>query len=341
MKKRRILSITAAVVSCMIFISAAAFAEGTNENIGYETFCTELADVLREKHVDGGSAQNTDEYLKNVGVFDNIADLNTNGEMRYIDAKAMLINALSDDKDKIMQLGNYPTGYAIAYKALFGETEDERNLPSNSLLTRAKADEILRLAKRYVCDKTWLAAYNAVKDSGMFVPTEYSAENMSRTLTRAEAAMTIAAVKADEISKLSDYAPDFVDVTAGTAASGAIGALQKLGIFNGYEDGTFRPDNNISILEFYKACICAADLEQYGRGEYPDRYTALVTYFDLCGGMGNKTGFFEKLDTPITYGQAIQIVYNIWLDKENVMLGDLSKTAAEYKILYMTKTAGL
>ena len=34
MKKRRILSITAAVVSCMIFISAAAFAEGTNENIG-------------------------------------------------------------------------------------------------------------------------------------------------------------------------------------------------------------------------------------------------------------------------------------------------------------------
>lgn len=230
-------------------------------------------------------------------------------------------------KKKIIQLGKYPTGYAIAYKAMFGETEDEKNLLSNSLLTRAKADEILLLARRYVCDKTWLAAYNAVKDSGMFVPTEYSERNMNRTLTRAESSMLIAAVKSDEISNLSDYTPDFVDITADTAASGAIGALQKLGIFNGYEDGTFRPDNNISILEFYKVCICAANLEQYGRGEYPDRYTALVTYFDLCGGMGNKIDFFEKLDAPITYGQAIQIVYNVWLDKENVMLCGLSKTA--------------
>ena len=179
------------LVLSLLFIlnSTAVLAEGTDENIGYETFCTELADVLREKHVDGGSAQNTDEYLKNVGVFDNIADLNTNGEMRYIDAKAMLINALSDDKEKIMQLGKYPTGYAIAYKALFGETEDERNLPSNSLLTRAKADEILRLAKRYVYDKTWLAAYNAVKDSGMFVPTEYSVgTNIPESLTALYAA---------------------------------------------------------------------------------------------------------------------------------------------------------
>lgn len=100
MKKRRILSITAVLVSCMIFISSAASAEGTNENIDYETFCTEFADILCEKHVDGGSAQNTNEYLKNVGVFDNIADLNTNNDMHYIDAKTMLMNALSDDKEK-------------------------------------------------------------------------------------------------------------------------------------------------------------------------------------------------------------------------------------------------
>ena len=287
MKKRRFLSITATVVSCMVFISAAAFAENTDEtindeNIAYAVFCDELASVMRDKHIGDYSTENTDEYLKTTGVFDNIVGLNTDGELRYIDAKAMLMNALSGNKAAIMQLGKYPTGYAVAYKALFGTTEDERNLSTDSLLTRTKSDEILRLAKRYICDKTWTTAYNAVKSSGLIEPSEYSGENIGRTLTRAESATIISGVKADEISKLTEFSPQFGGVDSENAAASAIGALPKLGIFNGYEDGTFRPDNNISILEFYKACICAADLDQYGRGEYPDRYTALVTYFDLC-----------------------------------------------------------
>jgi len=52
-------------------------------------------------------------------------------------------------------------------------------------------------------------------------------------------------------------AATFTDVTEGTSVYKAVDVLNKLGVINGYDDGTFKPDNNVTRDEAAKILVCA------------------------------------------------------------------------------------
>ena len=52
-------------------------------------------------------------------------------------------------------------------------------------------------------------------------------------------------------------AAKFSDVTEGGNTEEAVTVLNKLGVINGYEDGTFRPNNTVTYEEAIKMIVCA------------------------------------------------------------------------------------
>lgn len=77
-------------------------------------------------------------------------------------------------------------------------------------------------------------------------------------------------------------------------------------IINGYEDGTFKPDECVTIAEFLKMVVCAGkyDLIRHGDCLWPDFYINTATENNLI---------FEKYqeyNNAITRYQACDIIYN-------------------------------
>lgn len=93
-------------------------------------------------------------------------------------------------------------------------------------------------------------------------------------------------------------------------ASNDIVFLKNLGVLNGYADGSFRPDSNISRAEFATMVVRAAqwDLETY-QGEYfdvaeNDWYASIVATMLSCGVMSGSDGSFRPNDL-ITREEAV------------------------------------
>lgn len=92
--------------------------------------------------------------------------------------------------------------------------------------------------------------------------------------------------------------------------------LSEFGIINGYEDGTFRPDNNITRAEFSKMIICATGynyFENEDNGEFVDvpnshwgnEFIYVAKKFGIVNGTTSST--FEP-ESNITYEQAIKMI---------------------------------
>lgn len=73
---------------------------------------------------------------------------------------------------------------------------------------------------------------------------------LNDTITRAEAAVLVTkALDLDQVAQASKYASNFKDVATNHWALGYVNVVAGRGIVNGYPDGTFRPDANISYAE--------------------------------------------------------------------------------------------
>ena len=59
---------------------------------------------------------------------------------------------------------------------------------------------------------------------------------------------------------------DFSDVAADAAYAEAVNVGAALGLFNGYEDGTFKPEGDITRAEFAAIVIRALGLEAQANG---------------------------------------------------------------------------
>lgn len=91
-------------------------------------------------------------------------------------------------------------------------------------------------------------------------------------VTRAEfAKMTVEALDASEVSGLEC---NFTDVDSGAWYYNAVALLSSMGLINGYDDGTFRPNENVSLEEAIKITVCALGYYTMGEknGGYPDGY---------------------------------------------------------------------
>ena len=96
----------------------------------------------------------------------------------------------------------------------------------------------------------------------------------------------------------------FSDVAEDASYLEAVTMLSKLGIINGYEDGTFLPDNTITRAEAAKVLVCALNAEDSAKGmadqelftdvpktHWAAGYVNYAANFGIIAGRGN--GIFD------------------------------------------------
>ncbi|MGE5328185.1 MAG: S-layer homology domain-containing protein [Deltaproteobacteria bacterium] len=139
------------------------------------------------------------------------------------------------------------------------------------------------------------------------------------------------------------FAATPADVT-GTAYEDAVGKLVTLGIIKGYEDGTFKPDQNITRAEFAKiACYiigvqAAADLAK-GKTKFSDVSADnwASGYINVAAEKGMIKGYPDKTFKPsanVTYAEAITILVRA------VGMGDyVEKAGGTWPANYLEKAA--
>lgn len=105
-----------------------------------------------------------------------------------------------------------------------------------------------------------------------------------RNITRAEAAAIFFRLLTDETRELyRDRTNPFSDVNAEDWFNEAISTLNGMGILNGYDDGTFRPDN----------CITRAEL------------TKIAVSFSTAAGLSGKAASFADVAADAWYGSCV------------------------------------
>ncbi len=148
-----------------------------------------------------------------------------------------------------------------------------------------------------------LAALDVISgyEDGTFKP--------DNNITRAEVATLIAAAlnrSADAEGAKGTTAFADVNTEAKLWASGYINIGTSVGYISGYEDGTFKPDNNVTFAEIVSMLVRATEYGRYAEylGGWPNGYLAV----------GKEKGITEGVsaanNTPVTRAQVAQMIYN-------------------------------
>lgn len=89
-------------------------------------------------------------------------------------------------------------------------------------------------------------------------------------ITRAEAATIFTKAFGSDFDGSKSYPSTFLDVSSGAWYANAIGYMQKSGIIEGYEDGTFRPNDMIKRSEFVSIIAKMKKLSPEGKPSFID-----------------------------------------------------------------------
>jgi len=119
------------------------------------------------------------------------------------------------------------------------------------------------------------------------------------------------------------------DVSDDTELGGAVKALEEYGVINGYEDGTFRPYNDITRAEFCKMINTLFGFTDVGVNDFNDispedwfyRHILIANEYEYIKGFEDNTfRGYEK----VTREQASVIIYRITplLEVENIPITD-------------------
>ncbi len=128
-------------------------------------------------------------------------------------------------------------------------------------------------------------------------------------VTRAEfTAMLLRTRGMGSIGSTSLENPPFPDVTTSDVswAIGNIRTAREMGIINGYDDGTFKPNNNVSYEEAVKMIVCAlgyGDMGAEGAFWY-SKYLMTATSLGFLEGAGG------AVSTPATRATIANMLYN-------------------------------
>lgn len=115
---------------------------------------------------------------------------------------------------------------------------------------------------------------------------------------------------------------EFMDIEKHWAKD-EIQLLVKENVINGYGDGTFKPNNNITVCEFLKILIEMADYDLIAQGKaWPDWYIATAMHNNLI-----KLSEFDDYSSFITRGEAVKIIANY------VGLDDVKKSSNKFQDL--------
>lgn len=134
------------------------------------------------------------------------------------------------------------------------------------------------------------------------------------SITRAEVAAIFSRLLADT-SEVA-FTDTFSDVSAGDWYAGAVSKMVKHGIINGYEDGTFKPEQNISRAEYATIASRFAVLSQDAANKFSDvdsGYWA-AGYINSAAEKGWINGYDDgtfKPEAAITRAEAVTITNRV------------------------------
>lgn len=130
-------------------------------------------------------------------------------------------------------------------------------------------------------------AVNQLKDYGIIQGDPNGDLRLDDGITRAEFVKVICKLNATEVSEGEATATPFSDVPSKHWASGYIYAAYGLGFANGYEDGIFKPDEDITYSEVVKMLVGLLGYTPFAEnnGGYPQGYLRTA----------NRYGFFNEV----------------------------------------------
>lgn len=137
-------------------------------------------------------------------------------------------------------------------------------------------------------------------------------QKTSRKAFATTAAAVMAATAVTPVASFAASTTSFPDVPAGEYAD-AINNLVGKGIINGFDDGTFKPNNPVTREQAAKILATALKLDTTGTENYPDvspdnwsyKYIVAVTKAGIFG--GDENGNFKPFDN-LTRQQAAKII---------------------------------
>ena len=156
-----------------------------------------------------------------------------------------------------------------------------------------------------------LAALGVIKgyEDGSFKP--------DNNITRAEVAtMVVAALNRTADAEGSKGSTKFADMNteAKNWATGFVNIGVSEGFISGYEDGSFKPDNNVTFAEMVSMLVRVAGYGRYAEylGGWPNGYLS------VGNDKGVTKGVSAGSDVAVTRGQVAQLIYNTLLDVPTV-----------------------
>jgi hypothetical protein len=134
---------------------------------------------------------------------------------------------------------------------------------------------------------------------------------------------------------LDPVTPDFSDVPAGSTHAGAIGALVEVGVIQGYEDGTFRPRNDIRRDHMALMIARWLGVEPVADGPFTDvtRYAGEINALYEIGVVNGTSETTFSPDRNLSRGQAASLVHRALehLDARTVRFATYNTAFSEFR----------
>ncbi len=146
----------------------------------------------------------------------------------------------------------------------------------------------------------------AVQALGIMMGDENGDMKLTNSVTRAEfATMAVRATPGSSVASSVASAP-FPDVATSHWSASYVTSAVKYGYLNGYTDGTFKPDNQITLAEGLAVVLRVLGYDTTSLdGNYPDGYITLADQLDLLDDLSSTDPY-----TVLTRSDAMTIFYN-------------------------------
>ena len=172
--------------------------------------------------------------------------------------------------------------------------------------------------------ESYAAAVNRLNTLGIINGYEDGTFKPLNNVTRAEfTAMLLRTRGMGDIGSMELTDPPYPDVVSDDVswAIGNIRTAKNLGIINGYEDGTFRPSNDVLLEEAVKMVVCAIGYADYSP-EGVEWYTKYMTTATSIGLLKSVDGVLGTPATRLCIAQILSNLLDVNVANNNQATGD-------------------
>lgn len=255
--------------------------------------------------------------LKNIDLPDGLEKIGKMAFLSSVNARIYIPQSVTDIEKNAFNDNAVIYGYANSAAEEFAKNNDIKFVAVNShdeylsLLTYSDTDN--SSYKSAIDELSQLGIINGFED-GTFKPQDNVTRAQAATMfatalgysdTKYQNIATDKAVFSDFLMshwayKYADYIMRSADIVSGESNC----------ILNGFEDGTFRPDNNVTIIQLLKMAICSLGEDGYmaeavENGGYPNGYNTVAEKYGF-----SKSIAVDDINQPATREQTAQIISN-------------------------------